>query len=140
MKPLTDEQKEAMIRQAAYLSPEGKLHGQIEKQMRDVFDAGYHAEESRLSLAKIEGRPVIPVGYARKQNLLTYDPVCVMYAKEPQPENGHKAVPLYTQDQLDHTLLSTTKEVTELREALRGRVISTLSHPSSNTSNMICFQ
>jgi hypothetical protein len=42
-----------------------------------------------------------PIGYARKQDLLLYRPVVIMYDAPIEPENGHEAVPLYSQDQVE---------------------------------------
>ena len=41
-----------------------------------------------------------PCGYVRKQDILAYSPVCAMYLDEPTPENGHRAVPMFTHDQV----------------------------------------
>lgn len=45
-----------------------------------------------------------PIGFARKQDLLEYAPVVVLYDKEPAPENGCRAVKLYSEDQVNAIL------------------------------------
>lgn len=63
-----------------------------------------------------------PVGYARKQDLLIYSPCWMTYAKKPAPENGHEAVSLYTQDQVDVMLAAKSVEVVQVREIARAEI------------------
>jgi hypothetical protein len=41
-----------------------------------------------------------PIGYARKQDLLTYSPAWMAYSAKPAAENGHEAVALFSEDQV----------------------------------------
>jgi hypothetical protein len=62
----------------------------------DAVLAARQAPDSRDAAAVLPP----PIGYARKQDLLTYSPAWMAYSAKPAAENGHEAVALFSEDQV----------------------------------------
>lgn len=105
--------------------PDGDPHGECAAEIARLNQALGNL------LARIHrdgGRPldlrVVPLGWARKQDLLTYAPCWMAYTVKPAPENGHEPVALYSQDQLDAA-------TERLRDALAWYADEALASPST---------